>query len=73
MTDSLYLDEVAGFLRSLDDPTIPGHELLLSLDKEESLLSLQGTEIALQMLDVTPVDDLFITVEDSVDGNRDHH
>ncbi|EGZ09027.1 hypothetical protein PHYSODRAFT_347981 [Phytophthora sojae] len=71
MTDSLCLDEVAGFLCTLDDPSISGHELLQSLDKDESLLSLQGTEIALQMLDVSPVDGL---LEDPLfDSNSDQN
>ncbi|KAG6618532.1 uncharacterized protein IUM83_01336 [Phytophthora cinnamomi] len=70
MADSLCLDEVAGFLHTLDDPTLSGNELVLSLDKDESLLSLQGADLALQVLDVAVFDDLF---KDPTDNDTDHH
>ncbi|KAG1691827.1 hypothetical protein DVH05_026202 [Phytophthora capsici] len=65
MTDSLFLDEVVSFLHNIDDPTVSGAELLQSLDsKEDSLLSIADTDVALQLLDVTPIDGLF---------DDDHH
>ncbi|KAL4088030.1 hypothetical protein PRIC1_012460 [Phytophthora ramorum] len=68
MTDSLFLEEVVGFLHNMDDPAVTGSELLQSLDKNDALLSLPGsTEIALQLLDVTPIDDLFAS------NNQDMH
>ncbi|ETL88123.1 hypothetical protein L917_12776, partial [Phytophthora nicotianae] len=67
MADSVFLDEVVGFLHNIDDPTVSGADLLLSLDKEEPLLSLPDTDIALQLLDVSPIDGLFTSLED------DHH
>ncbi|KAG6618876.1 uncharacterized protein IUM83_01335 [Phytophthora cinnamomi] len=71
MADStLLLDSL---LNQLDDPSISGKELLQSLDKNESLLSLQGTDVALQMLDVAAVDGLFSAAGDSSHCNRDHH
>ncbi|KAG7384948.1 hypothetical protein PHYPSEUDO_002094 [Phytophthora pseudosyringae] len=66
MADSVFLDEVVGFLHNIDDPTVSGAELLQSLDKEGSLLSFD-TDIALQLLDVTPIDGLFSSSDD------DHH
>lgn len=56
MTDSMFLDDVVGFLHNIDDPTVSGPELLLALDKEgpylfpsdiSSLFSLVDPEIPL--------------------------
>ncbi|KAI9990874.1 hypothetical protein PInf_018491 [Phytophthora infestans] len=70
MADSLFLDEVVGFLHNIDDPTVSGADLLLSLDKEEPLFSLPDTDIALQLLDVSPIEGLFSS---SDDDSKDHH
>ncbi|KAF1779831.1 hypothetical protein GQ600_16578 [Phytophthora cactorum] len=70
MADSVFLDEVVGFLHNIDDPTVSGAELLLSLDKDGPLLSLPDTDIAFQLLDVSPIDGLFSSSEDD---SKDHH
>ncbi|KAG3112392.1 hypothetical protein PI125_g8265 [Phytophthora idaei] len=70
MADSEFLDEVVGFLHNIDDPTVSGAELLLSLDKDGPLLSLPDTDIAFQLLDVSPTDGLFSSSEDD---SKDHH
>ncbi|KAL4094174.1 hypothetical protein PRIC1_009837 [Phytophthora ramorum] len=49
MADSSFLDDVVGFLHSIDDPALSGTELVRSLD----------TDNALQLLDVPPLDELF--------------
>ncbi|POM57499.1 Hypothetical protein PHPALM_37980 [Phytophthora palmivora] len=66
MADSVFLDEVVGFLHNIDDPTVSGADLLLSFDKDAALLALPDTDIALQLLDVTPINGLF-------EDDKDHH
>ncbi|GMF34252.1 unnamed protein product [Phytophthora fragariaefolia] len=70
MVESLYLDEVAGFLHQLDDPALSGAELLQALDKNETLLS-SGSEFALQLLDVTPIDSLLEAAGDASGPSRE--
>ncbi|RLN58054.1 hypothetical protein BBJ29_005526 [Phytophthora kernoviae] len=63
MADSLFLDEVVGFLH-FDES---GSELINSLDKEDDAALLSDTELDLQLLGATTVDDL-ICLDDPIDA-----
>ncbi|KAG2507325.1 hypothetical protein BBO99_00009042 [Phytophthora kernoviae] len=63
MADSLFLDEVVGFLH-FDES---GSELINSLDKEDDAALLSDTELDLQLLGATTVDDL-IYLDDPIDA-----
>lgn len=58
MADSLLLDEVVGFLHTLDAP-INGNELVTALDKPDSVSLWPGAEIDLQLVDIS-TDDFFL-------------
>ncbi|KAG7393994.1 hypothetical protein PHYBOEH_005949 [Phytophthora boehmeriae] len=62
MTDSVFFDEVVGFLHGFDDAALPGAELVHLLDKEDTSgvsLRKDGSEIALQLVDISATADLF--------------
>ncbi|ETN20337.1 hypothetical protein F442_13214 [Phytophthora nicotianae P10297] len=66
MTDAMFLDDVEGLLH-MDDPSVSGNDLLLSLDKDASKQALQPL-----VLDSAALDGLF-SASDKSDDDKDHH
>ncbi|KAG3191534.1 hypothetical protein PC128_g10890 [Phytophthora cactorum] len=67
MADAMFLDDVAGLLRHLDDPTVSAKDLLQSLDKDASKQALQPL-----VLDAAALDGLF-SASDKSDDDKDCH